>query len=567
MSTIPKKKEKVKASSHKEKDTKLLEAIVKGKKELVIAALKKGGDVNSREERTGSTPLFLATINGSTEIVLELLKSGADINAVNNNGQTALHAATQVGQMDIIKLIVNSNSTGVTSQKLNIDVEDKDGLTPLFVSIIHQHMEAFSLLLDNNALFEIENKSGSSPLHEACESGFVRAVSLLLKKGANINKINKEGETPLHIAVREGFEKCVGCLIQNMADVTIKNKKSETPVDIAQKDPSPNPTILKLLGVPADIIANLIAASELASASASASASALPENEQNGKKENEHETEKENDKIGVELELLGVPPLPAPITSSNDTSPSTTTTEDSFQEFPFVRPPPPLDIDTSTLPPIPQALIDLLPSLPRDVPKQNSDFHHHRNIIANAFQSGKMIAPLSPALMPLRSSAPIRPRPSDEWSIGNTTPPLSHSFDTYQPEKEKMNDKVQVRPPPPFRCIQRTKTLNLRFERHYYENKTLGSKLLASSSDKLEGGQSRSLRCSHSPTPSLRDPENHGFQPTRGGWISSTPRQSQLNLLGSQSQSQSQIQIQQQQTQTQQQQQQTQTQQQPSLDE
>jgi hypothetical protein len=60
--------------------------------EMVKLLLKKGADVNSREN-CGESALFLASVNGCVETVRELLEKGANPNIEDNVGLTPLTAA------------------------------------------------------------------------------------------------------------------------------------------------------------------------------------------------------------------------------------------------------------------------------------------------------------------------------------------------------------------------------------------------------------------------------------------------------------------------------------------
>jgi len=56
------------------------------------------------------TPLHSATASGSYRIVCELIKKGADVNARQQGGYTALHAAIQNKHFDIIKVLIDNGA-------------------------------------------------------------------------------------------------------------------------------------------------------------------------------------------------------------------------------------------------------------------------------------------------------------------------------------------------------------------------------------------------------------------------------------------------------------------------
>ena len=83
------------------------------------------------------------------------------INAVNNNGQTALHYASQGGHIKTVEFLV--------SMRANVDKKDNNGQTPL---------------------------------HLATQEGHIKVVEFLMSLGANIHAVNNNGQTPLHLAAR-----------------------------------------------------------------------------------------------------------------------------------------------------------------------------------------------------------------------------------------------------------------------------------------------------------------------------------------------------------------------------
>jgi uncharacterized protein len=55
-------------------------------------------------------PLHSATASGTYQIVCELIKKGADVNAKQQGGYTALHAAIQNKDFDIIKVLIDNGA-------------------------------------------------------------------------------------------------------------------------------------------------------------------------------------------------------------------------------------------------------------------------------------------------------------------------------------------------------------------------------------------------------------------------------------------------------------------------
>ena len=71
---------------------------------MVQALLAKGAEVNAKNNN-GVTALMAASLSGHLEVLQALLAKGADVNAKANNGATALDAATAGGHPEVRALL------------------------------------------------------------------------------------------------------------------------------------------------------------------------------------------------------------------------------------------------------------------------------------------------------------------------------------------------------------------------------------------------------------------------------------------------------------------------------
>lgn len=78
----------------------LLLASISGDIGAALAELRRGEDVECRDETYGNTPLIVAGYNGHSELVRQLLDYGANIEAKCNLGETALVKAAWAGSID-----------------------------------------------------------------------------------------------------------------------------------------------------------------------------------------------------------------------------------------------------------------------------------------------------------------------------------------------------------------------------------------------------------------------------------------------------------------------------------
>ncbi|EFC41974.1 predicted protein [Naegleria gruberi] len=129
---------------------------------------------NSHSEEEGVTP---ETLKASAEMVKFLVNElDADYSLSGNNGISALHMASEVGNCDLINFFV-------TEKKEKVDqVCDITEDTPLYLAVINCHLDAVKLLVSLGADINAKNRRGNSPLSIAQE------LSSKHEKFQNINQ-------------------------------------------------------------------------------------------------------------------------------------------------------------------------------------------------------------------------------------------------------------------------------------------------------------------------------------------------------------------------------------------
>ena len=80
-------------------------AAYKGNAAKVSAALKRGANINAKDDK-GQTALMLASSNGHAKVVGLLLQDGANPNAETSDGKTALIWAEHKGHKQVAKILV-----------------------------------------------------------------------------------------------------------------------------------------------------------------------------------------------------------------------------------------------------------------------------------------------------------------------------------------------------------------------------------------------------------------------------------------------------------------------------
>ncbi len=176
----------------------------------------------------GLTPLHYAAAWGHGGVIKLLLSDGANVNVANKQGLTPLFLASRDGREEVVALLS-------AQQGVNLERGDDEAHTPLCVAVANGHLRIFARLLSRGADPHAKDKNGMIPLHIASKRGNFEAVtSLLQTKGGNINERDNNGNTPLHYAAEVGHMGLVESLLQSGADVSARNIKNETAGDLAR---------------------------------------------------------------------------------------------------------------------------------------------------------------------------------------------------------------------------------------------------------------------------------------------------------------------------------------------
>ena len=102
-----------------------------------------GVDLDELDSDDGCPALMWATRNGLEDTALRLIEAGANPRFVERDGTSILHVAALQGQMSVLKRLI--------SMKVDVNVRDKEGYTPLFYAKKHGQNACVESLLDNGA--------------------------------------------------------------------------------------------------------------------------------------------------------------------------------------------------------------------------------------------------------------------------------------------------------------------------------------------------------------------------------------------------------------------------------
>jgi len=158
---------------------------------------------------------------GQLDAIKLILAHGGNINAVDGNGMTALHLASQQGNKDVVALLLDNGA--------QVNAESKSLDTPLNLAVDSKSMDIIQLLLEHGAKPDTRaNASGFSPLYKAVWQGDTAIAALLLKHATDQNQIT----AALYFTTDRNLE-ITKLLLARGANVNITGTYNATPLDVA----------------------------------------------------------------------------------------------------------------------------------------------------------------------------------------------------------------------------------------------------------------------------------------------------------------------------------------------
>lgn len=135
----------------------IIECVVTSQPEKFVEIMENGKAGKSNEEYltwarkmvnvrdiANRTPLHQAVLKQDECMILLLLEYGADLTYVSKLGKTPLHTACEIGNVEIVKLIVESEQ--IKNNKAIINAQDSYKLTPILYALMYGNIEVFKFL-------------------------------------------------------------------------------------------------------------------------------------------------------------------------------------------------------------------------------------------------------------------------------------------------------------------------------------------------------------------------------------------------------------------------------------
>lgn len=147
------------------------------------------------------------------------------LNLESKNGLTPVLVAIFQRQRHVLRSLLGSGASA--------DFETKRAMTPLLACIFTDDIVAYSVLIEFKVDFEGETKNNVTPLLLAADKGRVTLLKALVRAGANVDHVNSTCRSPLIQAVISCQYEAVNVLLAFGADKQLADDNRRTALDWA----------------------------------------------------------------------------------------------------------------------------------------------------------------------------------------------------------------------------------------------------------------------------------------------------------------------------------------------
>ncbi|KAI4905210.1 hypothetical protein NFI96_011039, partial [Prochilodus magdalenae] len=185
---------------------------------------------------------YVLFVTRAMRVLLSKLPRPWIVDEKKDDGYTALHLAALNNHVEVAELLVHQGSA-------SLDIQNVNQQTALHLAVERQHTQIVRLLVRAEAKLDVQDKDGDTPLHEALRHHTLSQLRQLqdMQDVSKVEPWEPSKNTLIMGLGTQGAEKksaaSIACfLAANGADLTIRNKKGQSPLDLC-----PDPSLCKAL--------------------------------------------------------------------------------------------------------------------------------------------------------------------------------------------------------------------------------------------------------------------------------------------------------------------------------
>lgn len=197
-------------------------------KTMYLTAIKQFGDMNKSAIQQALTTTIILDDLDSLKMLIKQLKIDRDIDATIEGESTLLYYATELGNLQIVRFLIEEHHASMTA----VSLPDTDQTMPIYIAASEGHihiLQYFATLSNWHEFVDSTNVNNASPLFIAAQAGHFECVQFLVENGANAKMLTTQRSNALMVAAGSGRTNIVEYLLHNVKiDINVQDLKKMT---------------------------------------------------------------------------------------------------------------------------------------------------------------------------------------------------------------------------------------------------------------------------------------------------------------------------------------------------